>query len=117
MFCLAISKIELFCHLMIAIPIVLVVLVGLTILTISLLKMYATKRRENQAAAETHDHRFRPDGAPYPDTGRGMCQSCKQVSEMIYYMPSGKKLCRECYHQTELAEAPYQKDTPAEEPT
>lgn len=47
---------------------------------------------------------------------RGMCEACQQVLEDIYYLPSGQRLCRDCYHQTELAEAPYQKDTPPEEP-
>ncbi len=115
MFCLAISTIELFCHLMIAVPIVFVVLVGMTILTISLLKMYGWKLRKDKAAAEMHDRKFRPDGQPYPDTGRGMCQSCKQVLEDIYYMPSGDRLCRDCYHQMELTETPCQKEPPAEE--
>ena len=115
--CLAMSYVEFYAYLLIILPIIVVLLILGSIVTITGIKMYRTKRRQKQAQCEIQAKRIRPDGRPYPPTARGMCQNCKQVSEMIYYMPSGEKLCRGCYHQTELAEAPYQKDTPAEEPT
>jgi hypothetical protein len=55
------------------------------------------KREQHDALIRSH----RPDGTPLPPMGEGVCERCQTVSEALYHLPSGRRLCRDCYESTE----------------
>ncbi len=52
--------------------------------------------------AERQDYllKHRPDGRAYPPFGRGLCDNCNQAFEKVYFLPSGTRLCPDCYQKT-----------------
>lgn len=36
-------------------------------------------------------------GNPLPPTAKGLCDRCGTVSETVYYLPSGERLCEKCF--------------------
>jgi len=51
------------------------------------------KREQQRVYARTH----LPDGRPIPPTGEGVCEQCQGVFDKVYHLPSGRRLCSECY--------------------
>jgi len=49
------------------------------------------------------DQKLRPDGIPYPPSGRGMCDTCEKAYDKVYYLPDGRRICPGCYVLTETA--------------
>ena len=74
-------------------------IVGGILITVllTILNWYRWKLGVRKALQEHMRERFRPDGQPYPPTGRGLCERCQKVYEKIYYPPGGRRLCPECY--------------------
>jgi hypothetical protein len=69
-------------------------------------------RRKRAAEAERR-RKFQPDGRPYPPSAPGICGDCKCVSDQVYHLPEGRRLCAKCYgvtpdgsHQEIRAERP-----------
>lgn len=48
-----------------------------------------------------HEMRHRSDGLPFPPLGEGMCDRCQGAFDAVYHLPSGMRLCRGCYAETE----------------
>lgn len=80
--------------------VVLAVLVIVAVITF--INWRRRKARIKRAEAESHEKMFRPDGLPYPPTGRGMCDACERAFEKVYYLPTGRRLCPECYETHEI---------------
>ncbi|MHC4563577.1 MAG: hypothetical protein ACYS8X_12505 [Planctomycetota bacterium] len=53
----------------------------------------ARRRAKREAYEERHDE----DGQLLPPVARGICQQCQRVSDMVYHLPSGRRLCENCY--------------------
>ena len=43
--------------------------------------------------------KLQPNSKPYPPAKRGLCDSCSQYADTVYYISSGRRLCNECYRQ------------------
>jgi hypothetical protein len=56
----------------------------------------AQARDAQQAAARA---RLREDGQPYPPADRGLCDVCARPFEKVYHLPSGQRMCEDCYRQ------------------
>ncbi len=72
------------------------------IATITVLKFLATKRRNRKAREELLKTKFRPDGIPFPSSGRGMCDRCQKAFDKVFFLPTGRRLCDKCYNLLEL---------------
>ncbi len=56
----------------------------------------AEVRRAQKHAARA---RLRDNGQPYPPADRGLCDVCARAFEKVYYLPSGQRMCEDCYRQ------------------
>lgn len=45
--------------------------------------------------------KFRPDGQPYPPSDRGICNTCGQAFEKVYFLEANQRACPQCYQQLE----------------
>lgn len=63
------------------------------------IKIWLWNIRRRQAEAAEHQRRFRPDGQPYPPASRGVCEGCAQALDEVYHLPTGQRLCPECYRR------------------
>jgi len=91
----------------------LLVVAGAVLLAVLIgcIRMLTRHMRNARAAEKDIQAKLRPDGLPYPPSGRGMCDNCQKPEDKIYYMPSGKRLCAECYR---ILEMPSQKQATLE---
>jgi hypothetical protein len=77
--------------------VILVCLGGLaTWVTVRILQRRASVR---QAEEQRRQERLDPDGRPYPPAAEGLCDRCGGAFQKVYYMPSGRRLCPDCYQQ------------------
>ncbi len=53
--------------------------------------------RRRRAREEAARNKYDLHGKPYPPHGRGICRKCSCAEELVYYLPDGQQLCRECY--------------------
>ena len=58
------------------------------------------KRTRRQRQRE----KYQGDGRPYPPAACGFCDRCEKACEKVYYLPSGRRLCPDCYAKTEDVE-------------
>lgn len=61
------------------------------------IKAWLWQARRDRAQRQRQREKLRPDGQPYPPTGRGMCDRCARAFEKVYFLPTGRRLCPECY--------------------
>ena len=85
-------------YVLIALLVLLVVAVILLILLISYIRIRLWQRDVKKAEHEDYQSKHRPDGSEYPPFGRGICDSCEQVSDKVYFLESGPRLCFDCYN-------------------
>lgn len=52
-----------------------------------------------RAEQKDYEQKHRPDGAAYPPASRGLCDSCQNCFEKVYFLPSGARLCENCYEE------------------
>ena len=62
--------------------------------------------RAKHAEHEAHQARHRPDGQPYPPAGAGICDHCGRAHDKVYFMPSGRRFCPDCYASLHMAPGP-----------
>ena len=65
------------------------------------IKIWVFRRRQR---SETRDALIRSrgsDGHPLPPIGEGVCERCQIVSDKLFHLPSGARLCRDCYESVE----------------
>jgi hypothetical protein len=78
-------------------------LIGLAALLIfvvavwTLLKVLVWRARHKRAEAQEAARKLRTDGLPYPPAGPGVCQRCQRAFDAVYHLPTGERLCPECY--------------------
>jgi len=99
---LGISLIEFYARLLIVVPLVVVFVFLLVLILLISIKWLRFSARDKAGQREARQERIRPDGLPYPPSGRGMCDNCQRASDKVYYMPSGERLCAECYQKLEM---------------
>ncbi len=100
---LSVSFIELYAHLLIAVPIVVAVILVAILIVVMAIKWQLWSARMRRARRAARAIKFRPDGQPYPPSGRGMCDICEQPHEKIYYLSDGQRLCPQCYATLEMS--------------
>jgi len=83
----------------------------LVMFVIALVRGRLWEGRVRAARRQAHRDRHRADGTPYPPTGRGMCDRCQQAFEKVYHLPSGRRLCPDCY-ELEVPLGPVAKENP-----
>ena len=76
-----------------------VLVVGLVVWAVA--RHYVRRLRRRRAGERAHRRRYRPDGQPYPPVGMGICQECQQAGNEVFHLPSGKRLCKDCYARSE----------------
>ncbi|MCK4625116.1 MAG: hypothetical protein KAV00_07395 [Phycisphaerae bacterium] len=99
------SPIELYAGLLIALPLALLFLLLLIISVTTLLKWRLWRNRKRRAERLAMKEKHRPDGLAYPPAGRAMCDACQKAHEKVYHMPSGRRLCADCYESLEITTA------------
>ncbi|KPK83964.1 MAG: hypothetical protein AMJ81_06885 [Phycisphaerae bacterium SM23_33] len=72
---------------------VLLALLGLWVLA----KILVWRGRRWHAERQARGRKYGPDGKPLPPSAAGLCDRCERAFEMVYYMPSGGRLCPSCY--------------------
>lgn len=60
------------------------------------------KRFEQRERERTHA----PDGHRYPPAAAGLCDRCGRGFESVYYLPSGSRLCPNCYGEQRAGDHP-----------
>ena len=93
----AMSPIEMYARLLMTVPVVLAIFVLAVVGILIGISWARWNRKQKQAKREAHAMKYRPDGVPYPPTGRGMCDCCERASEKVYFMDDGTRACPECY--------------------
>lgn len=96
------SPIEMLPRLLIVVPLVLLFLLVSILSVIIILKWQIWRISKRRAERLAHMIKFRPDGLPYPPAGRGMCDACEKAHEKVYHLPSGRRLCTDCYELLEI---------------
>ena len=76
--------------------IALVVVVLLVAYVTGKLLLWRSARR--RAAEQAARDKLGPNGRPRPTSGFGLCDSCGRAGEEVYYLPSGKRICPDCYN-------------------
>lgn len=96
-------------------------LLGLAVLLIFIFSSWTGARvmlwrASRRKAEEAHRRgRFSAGGRPLPPTGRGICEGCLRVAEVVYHLPDGRRLCGRCYDpEADSSEPPG--DAPAARP-
>lgn len=59
-----------------------------------------------RADADLKALRVGPDGQPIPPRGQGICQRCTVVRDDVLFLPDGRRLCKGCYDEAQLAGPP-----------
>ena len=63
------------------------------------IKIWIWRVRCRKSETAEHRRRFQPDGQPYPPASRGVCEGCARALNEVYHLPSGQRLCPECYRR------------------
>jgi len=79
---------------------VLAVLSVLTLLGISVVRNLLWRRQRKRVAREDYREKHDADGRRLPDCQRGLCDECGRLADKVYFLPTGPKLCSDCYQQT-----------------
>ncbi len=69
----------------------------LLVLALVGIKIFIRRCRTARAAAQERKLKYQPDGRPYPPFARGLCDNCQDGFDRVYYLPSGARLCPDCY--------------------
>lgn len=64
-------------------------------------KHYVWRLRRSAARRSARRRKTRPDGRPYPPTGMGICSECEKAGLEVFHLPSGRRLCKDCYARIE----------------
>jgi hypothetical protein len=93
--------------LLVGLLIVLAVLIVTVIAAWTGMKVSIWRFRQKKAEQQERQRKLRPDGQPYPPAARGTCDECARSLDLVYHLPSGRRLCPTCYHRLEVpAQAP-----------
>ena len=68
---------------------------------ITALRALLWRRRQRRAEREQEALGRDADGRPLPPAGRGLCDRCGRVYDLVYYCPSGARRCPRCYAVSE----------------
>ena len=80
--------------------ILLLTLIGLVVfilLTIALIRLFIHNAALARQKQLEYKEKYQSDGTPYPAASRGLCDNCQRLHEKVYFLPSGSRLCPECY--------------------
>ncbi len=97
---LAYSFLEIYARLLFVVPIVFAGGFVLTLCFLVLVKYIIRRVKGVVIDAKIKAERIGPDGRAYPPSGCGVCDNCTAADNKVYYLPSGKRLCRKCYLKT-----------------
>ena len=78
-------------------------LVLLVVSTWTGIKVWLFRGRQRRGAQEEFNRRHRPDGTLLPPVAAGMCGQCSGAFDKVYHLPDGRRLCEQCYEETEGA--------------
>jgi hypothetical protein len=57
--------------------------------------LFRMRRKREQRRVYRRDHAA--NGRPFPPSASGICERCEGVFAKVYHLPSGRRLCPECY--------------------
>ena len=77
--------------------IALIAMVALLLLAWACVRVWIAQRRLAAQRRCQHDAKYAPDGHPYPPLARGICDNCQTLSDDVFFLKSGARLCRKCY--------------------
>jgi hypothetical protein len=69
----------------------------LAVVAWTFLKAAVWRARQKVAEEQERRQKLQPDGTPYPPLAPGVCQRCQRARDAVYHLPSGQRLCRDCY--------------------
>jgi len=82
----------------------LIVILLLGVAAMTMVRVWEWPRLLRNERRRRWRQKFRPDGRPYPPSAAGLCDECQQAFEKVYYMPTGRRLCPDCYNRVEPIE-------------
>jgi len=83
---------------------VLIIAAIVIVILIARIRVYFWRGSVKRAQRQDYKLKHRSDGQPFPPFGRGLCDSCQRLSEKVYFLPSGPRLCAHCYEELEKAD-------------
>ena len=97
--------------LLIIVPIAVAFMVVVFIAALTVAKYLASRveYRVNRRIAERR--RLDANGRGYPSKGRGLCDECGRMSETVFFLSTGRRMCKTCYEvrsDTRKASGPQQ---------
>lgn len=87
-------------------------LLGVAILGIFILsswtgaRVFLWQRSRRQAEEQRQRSQYSTTGRPLPPTGRGICERCSRVAEVVYHLADGRRLCGRCFDPDAEPEPP-----------
>jgi hypothetical protein len=60
-------------------------------------------KRQEASDGEFRRTKLDAEGRPLPPVGRGICQACGRVSDRVFFLETGAKVCEDCFGESENA--------------
>jgi len=84
-------------HLLIGVFVLIAFAIAVTIVLWIATKLLIWEVRRWRAQRQARRAKYRSDGTAYPPVSMGLCDRCERACEKVYHMPSGQRLCPDCY--------------------
>lgn len=86
-------------HLIIGVVVVGLLAIVLGLVAWTLLRLAAWKAQVRLVQEQAARAGLREDGQAYPPADRGLCDVCARAFEKVYHLPSGQRMCEDCYRR------------------
>ncbi len=83
--------------LLIFVPIAVAFMVVVFIAALTAAKYLASRVEYSVNRKIAERRRFDANGRGYPSKGRGLCDECGGMSEEVFFLPTGRRMCKTCY--------------------
>ncbi len=60
-------------------------------------KIWLFRMRQKREQRRVYRREHAPNGRRLPPSASGICERCEGVFAKVYHLPSGRRLCPECY--------------------
>ena len=83
--------------LLIIVPIAVAFMVVVFIAVLTAAKYLASRVEYSINRKIAERRRFDANGRRYPSKSRGLCDECGVMSEGVFFLPTGRRMCKTCY--------------------
>ncbi|HDY66005.1 MAG TPA: hypothetical protein ENH84_07235 [Phycisphaerae bacterium] len=83
--------------LLIIVPIAVAFMVVVFVVALMVAKYVAWRVDDSISRRIIERQKLDANGRPYPSKGRGLCDECGGMSEEVFFLPTGRRMCKTCY--------------------